>query len=156
MLLHGQWSCPPSLCYIFLVSFSTRRHSWGAPTPLPSYDGGRSIPAVSSCTSYLSHFMLTCEIPVTHNTDAGPVSNGADGPGMSCADDVCSLVQAQWKVMESMISSKTARAVGVSNYCQRCFVRLVTFPFFLFKIVPSPPFFSFFFWFPRLCKSSVS
>jgi len=51
----------------------------------------------------------------------GPVSNGADGPGMSCADDVCSLVQAQWKVMESMISSKTARAVGVSNYCQRCF-----------------------------------
>jgi diketogulonate reductase-like aldo/keto reductase len=34
---------------------------------------------------------------------------------------VCPLVQAQWAVLEGMLAANLTRAIGVSNYCQRCF-----------------------------------
>ena len=37
----------------------------------------------------------------------------------------CSEIQAQWKVMETMLQQNKTRAIGVSNYCEQCFTCLL-------------------------------
>ena len=39
----------------------------------------------------------------------------------ACAPDACPYVQAQWAALETMLATKQARSIGVSNFCQRCF-----------------------------------
>eukprot|EP00466_Bigelowiella_natans_P003486 jgi/Bigna1/87697/estExt_fgenesh1_pg.C_230076 len=38
-----------------------------------------------------------------------------------CGGQNCKAMQAQWRAVEEMYKNKTARAIGVSNFCQSCF-----------------------------------
>jgi diketogulonate reductase-like aldo/keto reductase len=47
-----------------------------------------------------------------------PPTNGTKGD--ACMGSLCSLAQAQWRVMETMYKQGKVHAVGVSNYCSTC------------------------------------